>query len=398
MRPGRVRFYHRGVTGLAAVEVALVALALGLALGVLAARRRPRRDSDPVAERPDEIGPLLAALRSTAVLLDDDLLVVQASPSAYSYGVVRARKLTNDRLAGLARSALRDGKVYEELVTLPPSQRREPPTVLEVRASQLRDDRVLLLLDDHTRAQRVEESRRDFVANISHELKTPVGAVGLLSEAIADAADDPVAVERFAARLQTESTRLSKLVTEIIDLSRLQFDNPVEGAQAVQVDTVIQEALDRCRAAAERRRIRLVRGGATGLQVVGDKAMLVTALVNLVENAIVYSDENTRVAVGVRVREEIVEITVTDQGIGIPESEVDRIFERFYRVDPARSRQTGGTGLGLSIVKHIVAAHRGQVSVWSTPGAGSTFTVRLPMHPVPPDQPSVGRPARVVRA
>jgi two-component system sensor histidine kinase SenX3 len=386
------------VSGVAVLGLVLGALALGLLLGAFVARARTQRTVDRPVTPADEIGPLLAALRSSAVLLDDDLVVVQASPSAYSYGVVRARRLTDERLVELARSAVRDDKAYESMVALKPSQRREPPTVLEVRASPLTEGRVLLLLDDRTRAQRVEEARRDFVANISHELKTPVGAIGLLSEAIADAADDPVAVERFAGRLQKESARLGKLVTEIIDLSRLQFDNPVEGAQAVRVDTVIREAMDRCRATAERRGIRLVRGGTTGLQVVGDKEMLVTALANLVENAVAYSDENTRVAVAVRTREEMVEITVTDQGIGIPEQELERIFERFYRVDPARSRQTGGTGLGLSIVKHIVAAHRGQVTVWSAPGAGSTFTLRLPMHPVQPDDPYVGSPARVGRA
>jgi two-component system sensor histidine kinase SenX3 len=391
------RFYHRRVSGLAVLEV-LGALALGVLLGWFVARARRLRTVDRSTTRPDDLGPLLAALRSSAVLLDDDLRVVQASPSAYSYGVVRALRLADERLVDLARSAVRDQKAHDGLVTLKPSQRREPATVLEARASPLSEGRVLLLLDDRTRAERVEEARRDFVANISHELKTPIGAIGLLSEAITDAAGDPVAVERFAGRLQKESARLGKLVTEIIDLSRLQFDNPVEGAQAVRVDTLIREAMDRCRATAERRGVRMVRGGVTGLQVVGDRDMLVTALANLVENAIAYSDENTRVAVGVRMREEMVEITVTDQGLGIPEHELDRIFERFYRVDPARSRQTGGTGLGLSIVKHIVAAHRGEVTVWSAPGAGSTFTLRLPMHPVQSDDPYVGPTARVARA
>jgi two-component system sensor histidine kinase SenX3 len=366
-------------------------LLVGAILGALAARRLP---APARPAEPDDVASLLTALRSAAVLVDADLDVQKASPSSYAYGVVREGRLHGEDLARLAHAARRDGKAHDGLVTLKPAQRRDPPTVLEVRAAPLPDDRVLLLLDDRTRVQRAEEARRDFVANISHELKTPVGAIGLLAEAVGGAADDPEAVERFASRLQKESTRLAKIVTDLIDLSRLQSDDPVEGARAVKVDTVVAEAMDRCRAAAELKRIRLVRGGATGLQVVGDKDMLVTALVNLVENGIAYSAENTRVAIGVRTRESMVEVTVTDQGIGIPEQELGRIFERFYRVDPARSRQTGGTGLGLSIVKHIVAAHRGQVTVWSAPGAGSTFTLRLPMHPGPAPAPHRARAAR----
>ncbi len=376
---------------------ALALVLVGAILGALVSRglKPPtRRDTT----EPNDVAALLTALRSAAVVVDANLDVAQASPSSYAYGVVRDGRLHGEDLARLARSALRDSKVHDGLVTLRPTQRRDPPTVLEVRAAPLPDDRVLLLLDDRTRVQRVEEARRDFVANISHELKTPVGAIALLAEAVGDAADDPEAVERFATRLERESSRLAKIVNDLIDLSRLQFDDPVENASAVKVDTVVAEAMDRCRAAAERRGIRLVRGGATGLRVVGDKDMLVTALVNLVENGIAYSSENTRVAIGVRTREEMVEITVTDQGIGIPEQELGRIFERFYRVDPARSRQTGGTGLGLSIVKHIVAAHRGQVTVWSSPGAGSTFTLRLPMHPGPVPQPRRTRPARPAHA
>jgi two-component system sensor histidine kinase SenX3 len=373
------------------VAVLLAALAVGVALGAWLGRRQRRRE--PGASVPaEQVGPVLAALRSSAIVVEPDETVVEASPSAYAYGLVRQGRLDNADLASVARAALRGGGEQEGVTTLRTDRRREPATVLGIRAAVLPTGRVLLLLEDRTAVLRTEESRRDFVANISHELKTPVGAITLLSDAVADAADDPEAVRRFAGRLQRESSRLGRIVADIIDLSRLQFDNPVEGARAIPVDAVVAEAMDRCRAAADLKDIRLVRGGPRGLEIVGDKEMLVTAVSNLVENAIAYSTQNTRVAVGVRARDAVVEISVTDQGIGIPENEVERIFERFYRVDPARSRQTGGTGLGLAIVKHIVASHHGEISVWSVPGAGSTFTLRLPQLPSADDaEPS--RPA-----
>lgn len=380
--PQRSGFYHRVVSTLG---VALLGAVVGVVVGVVLARlltRQPEPPAEPVPPDPmEEIRPILSVLRSGAVLLDNELTVLQANPAAYAYGIVRGGQLARPDLVRLVEDTNADGLVHELAITTGPEHRGDRAVSLAVRASRLPDGRVLVQALDRSGADRTEETRRDFVANVSHELKTPVGAISLLAEAVADAADDPEAVTRFAASLQRESTRLGKIVTELIELSRLQLDNPVEAAQSVGVDQVIAEALDRCRAAAELKQIRLVRGGPAGLRIVGDKTMLVTALVNLVENGVAYSPEATRVAVGVRPRDDMVEITVTDQGIGIPADEVDRIFERFYRIDPARSRQTGGTGLGLSIVKHIVAAHRGEISVWSSPGAGSTFTVRLPRHP-----------------
>ncbi len=371
--------------GLAALIIGLVA---GVALGSARSRRSQQDDARSQAA---DIGSVLASLRASAILLAPDLSVVEASPSAYAYRLVRAGRLTHAEFARLARVAVHSDHPVEDEVILEQG-RTDAGTLFGLRAAPMPGGFVLLLCEDRTQAQRMDEARRDFVANISHELKTPIGAIGLLSEAIGDAADDPESVRRFAGRLQHESTRLARLVNEIIDLSRLQFDNPVESARAVRVDAVIAEAMDRVRSAAEAKHIRLVRGGPVGLQVVGNKDQLVTAVNNLVDNAIAYSPEHTRVAVGVREREDAVEITVTDQGIGIPEDEQARIFERFYRVDPARSRQTGGTGLGLSIVKHIAAAHRGTVSVWSSHGAGSTFTLRLPRHPDPAPEPAPVEP------
>jgi two-component system sensor histidine kinase SenX3 len=247
------------------------------------------------------------------------------------------------------------------------------------RAEPLESGEVALVVDDLTEAKRVESVRRDFVANVGHEIKTPVGAMSLLAEAALGARDDPDAVHRFLERMQHEAQRLSRLVQELLDLSRLQGGDPLPGAAAVRVDAVVEEAVDRTRLVAEAKQIDIIRGGDHGLVVTGSEGQLVTAVANLLDNAVAYSPAATKVAVGVHDRDDAVEIAVKDEGIGIAAAEQDRIFERFYRVDPARSRETGGTGLGLAIVKHIVSNHGGVVTVWSEPGAGSTFTIRLPV-------------------
>jgi two-component system sensor histidine kinase SenX3 len=237
---------------------------------------------------------------------------------------------------------------------------------------------VLALLEDRTRERRVESVRRDFVANVSHELKTPVGAIKLLSEAVAEAADDPVAVKRFAERMLLESDRLTRLVQQVIELSRLQGDDPLEAPVPVALDDVIAVAVDTTAIDASSKRIQVVTGGTPGLQVFGNEEQVTAAVTNLVANAVSYSGPESTVLVTTKTEGGTVEISVVDQGIGIPEQEIDRIFERFYRVDPARHRSTGGTGLGLSIVKHVAATHGGEVRVWSVEGQGSTFTLSLP--------------------
>ncbi len=238
---------------------------------------------------------------------------------------------------------------------------------------------VAVVVDDLTEARRVEAVRRDFVANVGHEIKTPVGALTVLAEAALDARDDPDAVRRFVGRMQREAQRLSRLVQELLDLSRLQGGEPLPELTQVSVDAAVDEAVDRARPAADAKRIELVRGGDIGLTVTAAEDQIVTAVRNLLDNAVAYSPAHTRVAIGVHRRDDSVELAVADQGIGIAAEDQERIFERFYRVDPARSRETGGTGLGLAIVKHIVGNHGGEVTVWSEPGAGSTFTIRLPL-------------------
>jgi two-component system, OmpR family, sensor histidine kinase SenX3 len=236
----------------------------------------------------------------------------------------------------------------------------------------------LVLVEDLTEARHVESVRRDFVANVSHELKTPVGALALLAEATASAADDEAAVRRFAARMTEESARLSALVQDLLDLSRVQWDDPLAAPSLVDLADVVAESAERSRLGAETKGIEVTTGGESGVQVRGDARQLSMALGNLIDNAVRYSPEGTSVGVTVRRAGPIAELVVTDQGIGIAEPDLARIFERFYRVDPARSRATGGTGLGLSLVKHVASSHGGEVTVWSRPGAGSTFTLRLP--------------------
>ncbi|MSY64427.1 MAG: histidine kinase, partial [Actinobacteria bacterium] len=225
--------------------------------------------------------------------------------------------------------------------------------------------------------------RRDFVANISHELKTPIGALSLLSEAVLGAKDDPEAVVKFATRMQSEAKRLTDLVQEIINLSRVQDSDPLQLAQEVGVEYMIREAIDQCQIAADNRNITVTYSETTPAVVLGDRDQLIMAIHNLVENAINYSPENTKVSISTTIENGVINIAVTDQGIGISETEQDRIFERFYRVDPARSRQTGGTGLGLSIVKHVASKHGGEVKIWSVENVGSTFSLRLPVYSLP---------------
>jgi two-component system, OmpR family, sensor histidine kinase SenX3 len=359
----------------------LIGVLVGAA-GVLAFRVSEREKltltEPPESELPPGVIEVLGVLRSAAVVLDVADGVVKASPAAYAFGLVRGHDLVHPELRELAAEARRFGLVRERELELPRGPLGRAHIVVHARVAPLGTEYILLLVDDRTEARRVEEVRRDFVANVSHELKTPIGALQLLAEAVHDAADDPDAVRHFARQMERESVRLSALVQEIIDLSRLQVADALHPPEPVDMDDVIGEAVDRCRLAAQAKHIDVAVGGDTGGIVYGDHNLLVTAVRNLVDNAIAYSPERTRVGVGVRRAEGLVEVAVSDQGIGIAPADQQRIFERFYRVDQARSRSTGGTGLGLSIVKHVAANHGGEVTLWSVEGQGSTFTLRLP--------------------
>ncbi len=353
--------------------------------GVRGRRGARARATQQPAKLPPGIASVLSVLSSSAVVLDSEDRVLRASAAARAFGLVRGDRLVVSELLALARQVRRDGEIREGQFEVPVPRFGGRTTTFAVRVAPLAGSLgggglVLVLAEDQTESRRVEEVRRDFVANVSHELKTPVGALALLAETIEDAADDAEAVRRFAGRMRQESARLTFLVQDLITLSRIQAAEPIPDPKPVDVDAVVAEALDRCRMKANDRGIMLASIGVRGLSVLGEEDLLVTAVRNLLENAVVYSPERTRVVVCVKQPGDGgVEISVTDQGIGIPERDLERIFERFYRVDPARSRATGGTGLGLAIVKHVTAAHGGRVTVRSVEGAGSTFTLWLPL-------------------
>ena len=376
---------------------ALAGLATGLATGLaVRASERAQREIPPPASTsglPPGVASVLSVLPSSAVVIDGADRVLRASSAARAFGLVSGDRLMVDELLAMARVVRRDGEIREsEIQVVPPrtSHSREGRW-FAVRVAPLGSHGlVLVLAEDLTELRRVEAIRRDFVANVSHELKTPVGALSLLAETVEGAANDPDAVRRFSGRMQQEAFRLTSLVQDLITLNRIQGDEPLGDLKPVALDDVCAEAIDRVRLKAGAKNIELATGGRSGLSVRGDEELLTTALRNLIDNAVGYSPDNTRVVVVTRQAEDQrVEISVTDQGIGISAADLGRIFERFYRVDPARSRQTGGTGLGLAIVKHVTTKHGGEVTVWSKEGSGSTFTIRLPLLSAMPQPDSV---------
>jgi len=371
------------VAGLSGLVGLAIGLATGLAVRVSERAQQAPPPPTPASGLPPGVASVLSVLSSSAVVVDAEDRVLRASSAARAFGMVSGDRLVVDELLAMARLVRRDGEIRELEVQSGAKTGRSSREGrwFAVRVAPLgTNGLVLVLAEDLTELRRVEAIRRDFVANVSHELKTPVGALSLLAETVEGAADDPEAVRRFAGRMQQESVRLTNLVHDLITLARVQNDEPLPELRPVALDEVAQEALDRCRLKASARDIDLATGGQPGLLVRGDEELLTTALRNLIDNAVAYSPEGTRVVAATRVTdEEHVEISVTDQGIGIPEADLERIFERFYRVDPARSRQTGGTGLGLAIVKHVATKHGGEVKVWSKEGSGSTFTLRLPL-------------------
>lgn len=367
--------------GLAAIIGAVVAGGAVLAWHI----SDRQRHTLPTAQEPvvqAGVGAVLSILRSSAVVVDESDHVLKASAPAYAFGLVRGNTLVVPELLEMIAQVRRDGQIRERELDLPATGGGTSRT-LTARVAPLGARLVLALVEDRTRERRVEAVRRDFVANVSHELKTPVGAIRLLAEAVTDAADDPEAVQRFAQRMLTESDRLSRLVQQIIELSRLQGNDPLETPVMVDLDAAVATAVDTSAMEAAAKEITVESCGEHGLEVFGSQEQIGAAISNLVANAVAYSNEGSRVVVTTRSEAEQVQISVVDQGIGIPAQEIDRIFERFYRVDPARHRSTGGTGLGLAIVKHVAATHGGDISVWSVQGQGSTFTLTLPRNAQP---------------
>lgn len=328
-----------------------------------------------------EVRAVLGQLRSGAVLVGPHDEILSVNERAMALGLVRGTRIGCAELLDKVRQVRGAHSAYRgEVARQATPERAELATVV----APMPDDNVLVLADDLTAQRRAEAVRRDFVANVSHELKTPIGAIGVLAEAVEAAKDEPAEVERFAGRLRAETSRLAGLVARIIDLSRLEAADPQAQRDVVNISSVIEEATARTREAAEARAVTLVAVPGPEAWVVGDRRQLVDAVANLAHNAITYSGAHARVSLSVTTTggqgAGVVEIKVADNGIGIKPEEQERIFERFYRVDYARTRSSGGTGLGLSIVRHIAMAHGGSVRVWSVFGQGSTFTLCIPAH------------------
>lgn len=366
-------------------QLALLALALGVAIGagiaaivVAALRARATALVQTTSQLPDGLTAVLAAMDDAAFAVDTSGVVIATSASAARFGIVTGATLENLELRQIARTVRTTGASETQSFRFTRGGVSLDPRLVSARGSMLGPRLILIIVRDVTEQERLDQMRNDFVANTSHELKTPVGAVTLLAEAIDSAAEDPAQVRAFAKRVSAEATRLGHLTNRIMNLSRLQSADGLGEFGPVSVDEVIASSVEAHAVQADGAGVELGRGGDRGVWVRGDAQILIEAVGNLIANAIAYSSRGARVGVGVKADGDIVEIAVTDQGIGIAEADRDRVFERFYRADEARSRRTGGTGLGLSIVKHATQRHGGEVRLWSRPGRGSTFTMRLP--------------------
>ena len=320
---------------------------------------------------------LIQSLPDIVIWVDRENKIKYASDVALSLNIARDEKIQIPELENLISAAREiDDPIVKKV------KAKRPLGIaklnLDTWITRLEQGEVLLWSQNNSVISRVEDVRRDFVANISHELKTPVGALSLLSEAIEEAGQDSEAIQKFAKRIGPETKRLTNVIRDIIDLSQVQSDDPLASPNAVEIDKVINDAIDAVQLLADLHSIEIIQVNAPDVKIVGDYYQLVMAIRNLLSNAITFSPVNSRITVGANLKDGVVEISVSDQGIGISLENQSRIFERFYRVDPARSRTTGGTGLGLAIVKHVCENHGGEVSLWSVPGQGSTFTLKFP--------------------
>ena len=320
---------------------------------------------------------LIQSLPDIVIWVDGDNKIKYASEVALNLNIAREDKIQIDALETLISMAR---KIDEPLIRKVKAKRPLGIAKLNLDTWVMRLERgeVLLWAQNNSVVSRVETMRRDFVANISHELKTPVGALSLLAEAIEESGKDSESIQKFAKRIGPETKRLTNVIRDIIDLSQVQSDDPLASANPVEVDRVINDAVDAVQLLADLNNVEIAQVNEPDVKIVGDEYQLVMAIRNLLTNAITFSPASSRITVGAKLKDGVVEITVSDQGIGISLENQSRIFERFYRVDPARSRSTGGTGLGLAIVKHVCENHGGEVSVWSVPGQGSTFTMKFP--------------------
>ncbi len=384
------------MTVLNVVLVVLAAAALGTALFAL---RQTRRPDPPPAEHHPAVAAASAAAEAAAVAVDQTgranqlvghlsaaldripggVVVCDASGGVVFRNVM-ARRLAEARDSQVLVAAAVQDLLVEAVAGRSVQREVElfgPPSQSYLVQSVPLGDGGLVVIEDQTQDRRTDTVRRDFVANISHELKTPIGALGLLAETIRGEEDSEI-VDRLASRMIAESDRASRTVDDLLELTRIEFGDDTEFSE-VSVYAVVAEAESRISAAAEQAGVAVQVGVPAQLTVAGDRRQLVSAVFNLLDNAVKYSPRGSDVVVSAEVSTTgRLRLDVSDAGVGIPQRDLDRIFERFYRVDRARSRETGGTGLGLAIVRHVASNHRGEVTVASIEGSGSTFTLSLP--------------------
>jgi two-component system sensor histidine kinase SenX3 len=330
---------------------------------------------DIAVETDPDLPRILDALPVGVIVFDREASEVLRNEAAHSFtDTVHGDLLLAGAVERLVRRALR-GRVVTEVVQLV----GPPQKVIQVSVSPFGDGGALAMLEDNTERSLVDQVRTDFVANVSHELKTPVGAISILAETLEGETEDDL-VKRLAGRMVSESHRMARTIDDLLELSRIEMGGEVV-MTAVDMGAVVDEAIDRASGLSSRRGVPVEKNVLKGdVTVRGDHFQLVSAIGNLVENAVKYSEENGTVTVSLIPLVDSVDVEVVDRGIGIPAASLDRIFERFYRVDRSHSRATGGTGLGLSIVRRVITNHGGEVNVSSREGEGSTFTVRLPRH------------------
>ena len=361
----------------------ILGMLLGALLGgttiyfLVKAKNKPEQQNPTSNSSRNLILKLIQSLPDIVIWVDGDNEIKYASEVALNLNIAREDKIQIEALETLISMAR---KIDEPLIKKVKAKRPLGIAKLNLDTWVMRLERgeVLLWAQNNSVVSRVETMRRDFVANISHELKTPVGALSLLAEAIEESGKDSESIQKFAKRIGPETKRLTNVIRDIIDLSQVQSDDPLASANPVEVDKVINDAVDAVQLLADLNNVEIAQVNEPDVKIVGDEYQLVMAIRNLLTNAITFSPASSRITVGAKLKDGVVEITVSDQGIGISLENQSRIFERFYRVDPARSRSTGGTGLGLAIVKHVCENHGGEVSVWSVPGQGSTFTMKFP--------------------
>ncbi|MEY3473107.1 MAG: hypothetical protein RLY22_610 [Actinomycetota bacterium] len=357
-----------------------LALGFGVALLVYFSRRKTAKaPPQPRNQLSNSISEVLDVLGPSALILNGTNYVAQATTTALALGLVNGRNLSHKKLLSLVAKARESQEALQIDASLP-TGRKDVKLFITARAKSIGDGNVLLIVEDRTESHRLDEMRKDFMANISHELKTPIGAVGLLAEAMENSLDQPEILAKLLRNIRKEAKRLSSLVQDIIQLSRIQGTSKIAISKHVNLISVVREAIDRNSWRSEKHNVAIeFESEKRNVDVIGDAEMLTVAVKNLIENAIIYSNAGSSVAVVIEVANGLAQIRVKDSGIGIGKEDLERVFERFYRADQSRSRETGGTGLGLSIVKHAALMHQGDVQLFSKPGIGSTFTIRLPM-------------------